>query len=136
MGCFDKNFKSKNFHLLKCFSNKFYVFGLKRIYLYLFSRVGKIKEKESLFEIGFWIFISISNKYFFQVFFFVFSFQTLYFLTLELSIYPIYRILFLWEIGLWFIETTKCCNLFVLSCRYPSCVEVIVEEYLSLLVSL
>ena len=33
------------------------------------------------------------------------------------------------KIDLWFVETTKCCNLFALRFEYPSCVEVIVEEF-------
>ena len=36
-------------------------------------------------------------------------FQTLYFLTLELSYLPIYRIAFSEKIGLCFVETIKCC---------------------------
>ena len=33
------------------------------------------------------------------------------------------------KIGLWFVETTKCCNPLYFELCYPSCVEVIVEEF-------
>ena len=58
----------------------------------------------------------------------LFSFQTLYFLTLELSIYPIYRILFLVrKLVCGLLRPPSVVILFALC--YPSCVEVIVEEF-------
>ena len=83
--------RAKFSHLLKCFSNKFSrVFGDKRFYLYLFSRVGKIKEKQSIWDIGFDLHFYLHLAFFPSIFLCVLISKHLVFLTLELSIYPIY----------------------------------------------
>ena len=101
-----------------------------RFYFYLFSRVGKIKEKESLWGNCFWSSYLFHSCIFPKCFSLWFIFQTPCVLTLELS-YLSYLLgsCFGEKIVLWFSETTKSCiPSFIWVCCYPSCVEAIVEE--------
>ena len=79
----------------------------------MFSRVGIFQRKESLLGIDFDLDFNIYLEIFPIVFL---CSKHLVFSHLSYHLYPIYRILFLWKkVGLGFIETTKCCNLFALS---------------------
>ena len=80
----------------------------QKIYSLFVFKVLKIKEKESNWELAFDLHLYYYLEFFPRDFLCDFDFQTLYFLTLELSIYPIYYDLFFGEkIGVWFSERTK-----------------------------
>ena len=98
-----KILREKIFASLKCFSAK--IFGFKSFNLYLFLKCWNFKENrvfwELVFDLKFYIYLEIFLSDFLCSKHFIFS-------HLSLSIYPIYRIIVLWErIGLWSRETTK-----------------------------
>ena len=95
---FTKICEEKNFYLSSIFQQEF--LWSKDLFLFVLS-VGKFKEKRVFWELVFDLYFNNYFVIFPNIFLCCFHLQTLYFLTLELSIYPIYWDLVLWEN--WFV---------------------------------
>ena len=95
----------------------------------MFSRVGKVKEKESLWELVFDLYIFFILVVFPSIFFEILIFKLLVFSHLSYHIYPIYRIFVLWEN--WFVVCFNHQELYssicLWLCALPSNVEEVVH---------
>ena len=89
---FLSRFLKRFFPSLQVFQREvFKSFWAKRFYLYLFLKGWKNQRKRKSLGIDFDLYLYFYLEFFPRVFLCDFDFQTLYFLTLELSIFPIYQ---------------------------------------------
>ena len=77
---------------------------------FIFICFKGLEKSRKVFGNWFDLHLHFYLEFFSRVFLCNFNFQTLYFLTLELSILSIRIIVLCERIGLCFVETTKCCK--------------------------
>jgi len=117
---FTKIFDEKISYLSSIFQQEFKrVFVVKRSIFILFSRVRKIKEKKKSLGIVFDLHFYFILEVFPSIFFVIFISKLFIFSHLRYHLYPIYRILFLWEN--WFVVYNDHLELFVIFVITKSC---------------